>query len=157
MQESKGVKFGVDAMLGKLARFLRLLGYDTLYWRDSDDEKILESSLKERRIIISRDKSLCKKAIDLGISVVCFSSSLSLEKYLSCLKEAGLIDLEFTPEKSRCPLCNGELYPTAQPFLSYKGRRKTYYVCKECGMIYWVGRHFHSIMKTLGDAKNETC
>ncbi|MGC9186098.1 MAG: Mut7-C RNAse domain-containing protein [Fervidicoccaceae archaeon] len=157
MVQNSRVKFGVDAMLGNLARYLRILGYDTLYWKEYTDAEILEELSKNDRILITRDKQLYFKAIDKGINVVFFTEPLPINKLLSCLREVGLIDLSFDPKKSRCPECNGELMETNKPPMSYGNHARKYFVCKRCGMIYWVGKHFHYIMKTLGEAKNESC
>ncbi|NAY89224.1 MAG: hypothetical protein GU347_00655 [Desulfurococcales archaeon] len=158
MASSPKPKFCVDAMLGKLARYLRLLGYDTLYFKDVEDEEILSKCLEETRTVVSRDRGLCKKAIDLNIPIVCFNRSMSTSRLLSCLKDIGLIELNFDPVSSRCPLCNGELVPTQNPPISYGYKReRTYYVCKNCGMIYWVGRHMSTIKRTLGEARVESC
>jgi len=53
--------FFVDAMLGNIARKLRLLGYDSQYFSDIDDEKLIDSAKNEKRIIISKDEKLIKK------------------------------------------------------------------------------------------------
>jgi len=158
--ESRGrsrPKFGVDAMLGKLARYLRILGYDTLYWKEADDSEILERLKEEERILITRDRRLCEDAIDEGLSVVCFPVNLPLKNLLSCLRSAGLISLSFDPEKSRCPLCNGELIRTTKPPISYGTKKREYFLCKNCGMIYWVGKHLYYIRKVLGEADAENC
>lgn len=157
METNEKPRFGVDAMLGKLARFLRILGYDTLYWREQSDFEILKEASSNNRILITRDKKLCWKAIDEGIDVVCFTEPLPIHKLLSYMKKANLIELSFNPKKSRCPLCNGELAETSNPLLSYGKVGRKYFVCKNCGMIYWVGRHFYNIKRILGVAENEDC
>ena len=56
------LKFIVNSMLGDVARWLRMLGYDTLYYRDVDDETLISIARKDGRILITRDKSLSNRA-----------------------------------------------------------------------------------------------
>ena len=62
--------FFVDAMLGNIARKLRLLGYDTKYFSDINDEKLIKNAKEEDRIIISRDENLIKKSQKLGMRTI---------------------------------------------------------------------------------------
>ena len=71
--------FFVDAMLGNIARKLRLLGYDSQYFSDIDDEKLIDSARKEKRIIISKDEELIKKAQKLDIRSVHITKKEEIE------------------------------------------------------------------------------
>src|SRR5919198_5333893 len=59
-------RFVADVMLGKLARWLRALGYDTLYFRDAPDARLLGIALRERRQLLTRDAALALRAGELG-------------------------------------------------------------------------------------------
>ena len=59
-------KFIVDTMLGNVARWLRMLGYDTLYFKRIEDWKILSMALKDERVILTRDHGLCNRARKKG-------------------------------------------------------------------------------------------
>ncbi|MGB9623073.1 MAG: Mut7-C RNAse domain-containing protein, partial [Candidatus Bathyarchaeia archaeon] len=60
------VKFLLDSMFGSLARWLRICGYDAEYLKNIQDDEIIQRSLAEKRIILTRDKLLYKKAIKAG-------------------------------------------------------------------------------------------
>ena len=68
----KNPSFFVDAMLGNIAKKLRLMGYDSRYKHDIDDDDLINSAQKDQRIIISRDENLIKKAIKYGVESIFF-------------------------------------------------------------------------------------
>ncbi|AFH42291.1 MULTISPECIES: Mut7-C RNAse domain-containing protein [Fervidicoccus] len=152
-------RFIVDCMLGNVARYLRILGYDTLYEIDISDDEIIEKAKKEDRIIITKDNLLWKKALSDGANAFLVKKSYSNTKDILCeLKKNGLISLKFSPHNSRCPLCNGKLMISInQPLLKIhkNSEMRVYFVCQSCGNIYWIGKHFKNILKTLEDAEYE--
>ena len=77
--------FFVDAMLGNIARKLRLLGYDSQYFSDIDDEKLIESAIKEKRIIISKDVELINKAKKLGIRSIHSTQKDEIEQFFEII------------------------------------------------------------------------
>ena len=62
-------RFSADEMLGSLARWLRLMGYDTIYERDSSDTAILERARVDERILLTRDKKLAERAKEKGLYI----------------------------------------------------------------------------------------
>ena len=82
--------FFVDAMLGNIARKLRLLGYDSQYFSDIDDEKLIDSARKEKRIIISKDEELIKKAHKFGIRSVYITKKEKIEQFFEIFNTVDL-------------------------------------------------------------------
>ena len=151
-------KFIVDLMLGKLARYLRILGYDTHYPRFETDSEILRKALREGRILITRDRELYEKAIENGIESV-FVKDVSLIYSLNRLYCLRLIKLEIDFSRTRCPRCNYPLKKASNPPLKMHLKRKNmiYFICDNCGSIYWVGSHWKSIYQVLGEARSIGC
>ncbi|NJE47455.1 hypothetical protein E3E35_08590 [Thermococcus sp. GR7] len=145
------MKFIADMMLGRLARWLRLYGYDTLYGIE-DDNEILRIALEEGRIILTRDSGLARVAKRLGAEVILIHSS-SLEEQVKELKEHGLEFKDLFPTNARCPKCNGLIRPIRKGEIRDKVPSSVYanydefYICESCGQIYWPGRQWREMLK----------
>ncbi|OGU57743.1 MAG: twitching motility protein PilT [Ignavibacteria bacterium RBG_13_36_8] len=143
-------KFILDVHLGKLAKYMRMLGLDTLYSNSYNDEEIIKISLKEKRTILTKDRGILKRnevthgywvrstnsekqiaeiieRFDLKQSVSQFSRCLECNKLLTKIKKENIIDR--IPPKVRA-------------------QHEDYYICKECDRIYWAGSHYDK-MKSL--------
>ncbi|WFO76162.1 hypothetical protein J4526_04840 [Desulfurococcaceae archaeon MEX13E-LK6-19] len=151
-------RFVVDTMLGNVARWLRLLGYDVIYGRKLEDWKILMIADKEDRIILTRDRGLHHRALSKGLKSILLEQD-TMEERLAYLALKTGIRLYVDIEKSRCPICNGELVKVGKDVV--KGRvpprvyekHSDFWVCKKCGKIYWMGRHWKGIEETLKRAR----
>ncbi len=138
-------------MLGRLARWLRLYGYDTLYGIEDDDE-IVRIALREDRIILTRDSALTERAKKLGVKAFLLSSN-SLEGQVEELKRLGVEFGELFPANAHCPKCNGPLRRASKEEVRGKVPPKVYerydefYVCERCGQIYWPGRQWEEMLK----------
>jgi len=152
-------KFIVDAMLGSLAKWLRLLGYDTLYSTSYNDAQIISIAARAKRIMVTSDKGLYRRAIKAGLRAVLLPES-GVTESLARLASAGLVELRVDPSKSRCPLCNGVLKEVADKNL-VRGRvppgalakYSKFYVCTRCGHVYWEGGHWRNIRRIVEEAK----
>jgi len=152
-------KFIVDAMLGSLAKWLRLLGYDTLYSTSYNDAQIISIAARTKRIMVTSDKGLYRRAIKAGLRAVLLPES-GVTESLARLASAGLIELRVDPSKSRCPLCNGVLKEVTDKNL-VRGRvppgalakYSKFYVCTRCGHVYWEGGHWRNIRRIVEEAK----
>lgn len=142
-------------MFGSLARWLRICGYDAEYIKNIQDDEIIQRSLAEKRIILTRDKLLYKKAIKAGAYALQIEGGNDIER-LSFISNKLGISLE--PEQSRCPVCGGLLKYTEKDFLRDRIPEMTYehytdfWVCDSCGKIYWKGSHWNNILKTVNEA-----
>lgn len=145
------IKFILDVHLGKLAHYLRMLGFDTLYRNNLDDPEIIDIALKEHRIILTRDKQLLKNG------KVTHGYYVRSENPLVQIREViGRFDLKHSAIPfSRCIECNGELekitFIEAEPFLE-EGTKENFdqfYRCKNCRRIYWEGSHYDRMVKLV--------
>ncbi|AMQ18173.1 Mut7-C RNAse domain-containing protein [Thermococcus peptonophilus] len=145
------MKFIADMMLGRLARWLRLYGYDTLYGI-VDDYEIIKRALEEGRIILTRDSGLAERARAMRAKVFLLSSN-SLEEQVKELKRLGVEFRELFPANARCPKCNGPIERVPKEYIKGKVPESVYekydefYVCKNCGQIYWPGRQWREMLK----------
>ena len=98
--------FFVDAMLGNIARKLRLLGYDSQYFSDIDDEKLINSARKEKRIIISKDEELIKRTQKLGMRSIHITKEEEIEQFLEIINSVNLKRFQINGDIARCPKCN---------------------------------------------------
>jgi len=151
-------RFIVDTMLGNVARWLRILGYDTLYKKDYKDWEILSIAEEEKRVIVTRDHSLHRKAINRGCKSIYLSHDDMAERLAWIAYVVG-IRLYVDLEKSRCPICNGDLRKTGKNEVKDRVPDRVYqlysdfWVCKRCGKVYWLGSHWVKIEDILEKAR----
>ncbi len=134
-------------MLGKLAKGLRMLGYDTIYWR-GESKAILDVAKRDGRIALTRNKSLL--GVGDGLKVVFIYSDNPKEQLKELIKELDL-SLESSRFTGRCLRCNGPLKPIRKeevedrvPDFVYQTQQDFCY-CSLCGKIYWKGSHLHNM------------
>ena len=144
-------RFVLDVHLGRLAGYLRMLGFDSLYRNDYDDETLADLSRRERRILLTRDRGLLKRsAVSHGYLLRETDPRAQLAEVIWRFDLAGLL-AEFT----RCMRCNGVLDPVAKETIEHRLLPKTrrYYdefaVCRDCGRIYWKGSHHDDMLRRL--------
>lgn len=136
-------RFVIDCNLGRLARYMRLLGLDCLYENDFDDETVANISEQEHRIVLTRDRRLLhRKAIAHGFFV---RSDRPKEQVREVLKR---LDLFATVQPfTRCIRCNGLLEATTKEAVDHLLEPKTrrfyerFFRCVHCGQVYWPGSH----------------
>jgi len=138
------MKFIVDCMLGKLAKWLKILGFDALFFNKIEDDDLLSIARKERRILLTRDTGLIEKAKDIE------TLFLESEKWRDQVKQ--VLDKFSLWEKvnphTRCIDCNVELKDLPKknaknlvtPFV-YK-QADSFALCPGCGRVFWRGTHF---------------
>ena len=145
-------RFLLDSMLGSLARWLRILGYNTVYYVDLEDDELREKAKVSNRLLLTRDVNLHQNAKKCGLKTVLIKS----ENTLNQLKElVESLRINLVPLNTRCPRCNGDLDPIEKnevegkvPDESYKVFDK-YWICSLCKSLYWKGSHWNQIEKTL--------
>jgi uncharacterized protein len=144
--------FILDVHLGKLAKTLRLFGFDTLYRNDYDDPEIVQIAAKEKRIILTRDRHLLQAgAVQRGYWVRSDFVEMQLEEVL---KRFDLFS-QIVPFQ-RCLLCNGPIEKTAKEDVLTRLEPKTilyyntFFQCHHCGQVYWRGSHFEKLCDKIG-------
>ena len=152
------MKFIADSMLGKLARWLRMLGQDVVYNVELNDNKLLEFSKKQNFVLLTKDLELYQRAIGRGIDAFYVEGKTEPEQLAELAKRYSFT-LEIDMEKSNCPVCNAKLKATPKEQLSGELQKSTltfydnYWKCPNCGQIYWQGAHWKQISKTLSEAQ----
>ena len=151
MQILNTLKFIADVHLGKLARNLRLLGFDTYFDSRLDDNEIINLSLTENRIVLTRDKQLLNNnRITQGCRIV---SSDPREQIREVFDRFDLQN-NLNPF-SRCMDCNGLIESVSKESVNESLPPKTrqyyeeFYRCRECGKIYWEGSHYDNMKKQI--------
>ena len=145
-------RFLLDGMLGSLARWLRILGYDTLYHIDMEDDLLRAEAQDSKRVLVTRDAELHKIAKKTGLNSVLIHSDHIMEQ----LKElVDAQDISLIPMNTRCPRCNGDLEPADKDDITGKVPLESYnlfdeyWVCTMCKALYWKGSHWVQIEETL--------
>lgn len=144
-------KFVLDVHLGKLARLLRLLGFDCSYERYAEDPEIIDCSLTERRTILTRDIGLLKCGrVTHGYWVRSCAPPAQLAEVVDRFQLRGRARA-FT----RCSVCNGTIKPADTERALQEAPEKVrawcreYYRCCRCGRLYWKGTHYESLCKLI--------
>jgi uncharacterized protein len=146
------MKFLVDAMLGKLAKELRMLGYDAAYYRGQDAHELIRLACQQGRVVLTRHKELTRNTEkDRIIQIEQDKPSLQLKELL----DQGIIALAEDSLFSRCLLCNSSLDETTREevegkvpeFIFYQ--ENEFYACPRCHRIYWRGSHLEKMEKRL--------
>ena len=136
-------RFVVDVNLGRLARLLRVLGFDVWWSSDADDQCLVDISVEQQRILLTRDRALLKRrVVTHGLFV---HSDNPEQQTLEVLRRLDL--RQRLAPLTRCMRCNGRLVAVAKDEVidRLEPLSRRYYNdfsrCKECGQIYWPGSH----------------
>lgn len=145
------VTFILDIHLGKLARRLRLLGFDCLYRNDLDDAEIMQESYLSHRIILTRDLGILKhRNVNRGYLV----RSGDVDKQVMEVVCRFQLFPHIQPFL-RCMACNGLMKPVRKSEIMDRLEPKTrlyysdFHACNECGRLYWKGAHYAKIEQWL--------
>jgi len=147
------MKFLCDQMLGTLAKWLRIYGFDTFYPNsEMNDAKLLEISKNENRILISRDKKLIQTARRENLKTIEIKTT-DIDEQISIV----LGDIETDKKKvlSRCILCNTEVNVISKKDIKGKVPERIYnnnekfWFCKKCNKIYWRGSHYEKMFEKI--------
>ena len=141
------MKFVVDCMLGKLAKWLKILGFDVLYFSKIEDDEILKIAREDERVLLTRDNLLIKKA--KNISKLFIESDKWSEQIIEVINHFKLKN-KIKPY-SRCLECNYPLkkIPKSKaknlvaPFVY--NSEKEFALCPKCGRVYWPGTHYQEM------------
>lgn len=146
-------RFVLDVHLGRLAAYLRLLGFDCLYRNDYDDEELLAISRAQHRIVLSRDTGLLKRA---ALTHGAFVHATDPRRQLREVCERFQLDARIAPF-TRCARCNGAVEPlpsTDRAVVAPAGwapGHGQFSRCRDCGQLYWPGSHLVRLRQRLAE------
>jgi hypothetical protein len=151
-------RFVLDVHLGRLARWLRLLGLDTAYTNWHDDEALARISQTEHRILLTRDRHLLmRSAVSYGHWMRAKEPRLQLREVI---EKYDLVPL--LRPYTRCAHCNGALEPVSKAEIASLLQPDTARIyhdftrCSGCGQIYWPGSHLSRFRMLLDSAREGT-
>ncbi len=155
------MKFLLDAMLGTLARWLRMMGHDVVYSTQFNDDELLQLSKAEGRVLLTRDLELYRRAVTRGLEAFYVEGKTQSSRLAEVSARFGL-PLEVDMGRMCCPICNTPVEAASKEQLKDKLQPNTYryysqfWQCPNCGQIYWQGAHWKQIQKTLTQAQQNT-
>ena len=149
------IAFIVDSNAGKLARWLRMMGYDALFFNDIEDGRLVDMAMKEGRVVVTRDTQIAKRrvAINGNLRVILSREDDPKLQLLQVMKELNLDcqERQFT----RCLECNQRLAPRSKEEVKdlvppYVFSTQTQYMqCPSCSRVYWQGTHWQRMKSAL--------
>ena len=160
--KERSISFLADAMLGNIARKLRIFGFDTIYLTHTPDDEILKIGIDQDRVILTADRELFKRIVKSGARGVLVNGGASeLEDLIHIFTKNGITSVGTNGIGSRCSVCNGPLeertsdqvknhhcsndhavIDVPDKVISY---HKQFFECTACGKIYWEGGHLKGI------------
>ncbi len=148
-------KFIVDNNVGKLAKWLRIMGYDTLFFNGSDDSRMIATALAEGRVILTRDTQIMRRRVvtDGQLKAILIKSD-EPEQQMHQLIDTLNLDCQFR-SFAICLECNQPLLESSKQQVKDKvppfvfQTQSQYMECPACHRIYWRGTHWQAMTKKL--------
>lgn len=145
------MKFILTKELGRLARWLRILGYDTIYYDKDDKSRLIIISLRDRRVILTRDSKMSRFT---GVRMFRITED-DIEKQLAQVVKGLDLDIEEDKTFLRCVDCNEPLVDIKKnkvkdrvPPYVFK-TQKEFKMCPSCNKIFWKGTHWQLVKEFL--------
>ena len=139
-------------MLGKIARKLRILGFDTIYILDIEDREVLDLVIQTKRILLTSDKELFHRARKHNCQSIFINKNTEIENLISIFNNLAIKFIDIKLNCFRCSICNTKLNTIEDPnTIKNKVHRKVFesnaifYRCYRCNKLYWSGSHIKSI------------
>ena len=156
-----GIKFIVDNNVGKLAKWLRLMGYDTVFFNGSNDSHMIATALAEDRVILTRDTQIMKRRVVTNgqLKAILIKSDESEQQMQQVIATLNL-DCQYGPF-TICLECNQPLLERSKQQVKdlvppYVFQTQNQYMeCSACHRIYWQGTHWQVMVKNLQDFQRE--
>ena len=152
-EDEKQLTFFVDAMLGNIAKKLRLMGYDSSYFSDIEDNELIKLAKNDKRIIISRDEELVQKAQKSDLEAIFLKNKEEIEQFREIIGELNLENIQINGDKARCPICNSKTSPINKKNIQEKvpvkvlENNEKFWRCENCEQIFWEGTHIKNLQK----------
>jgi uncharacterized protein with PIN domain len=148
------MRFIADCMLGRLAKWLKILGFDVLYFSKAEDKDLIDLSRREDRVLLTRDTGLIEKTKKQKNRFFVASDDWR-EQIIEVLEAFNLWE-DIRPN-SRCLACNRAL--KALPKSSARNlvtpyvleHAESFALCPGCGRVFWQGTHFGDMEKRIGE------
>jgi len=152
----EGNRFVLDNHLGRLAAYLRMLGFDTIYRNDLQDEELAQIASQQERVLLTRDRRLLmRRVIKYGY---CLRSLDSVEQVSEVLFRYDLF--ERVSPFQRCLRCNTPLEPVSKAAVLDRLEPLTrlyydeFHRCPACGQVYWKGSHYERMQTIIERLRN---
>jgi len=149
------IKFFADNNVGKLVKWLRMMGYDTLFFNGSDDSHMIAIALAEGRVILTRDTQIMRRrVVTSGQLKAILIQGDKPEQQMRQVIDSLNLDCQFRPF-TICLECNQPLLPRSKEQVKdlvppYVFQTQVQYVeCPTCHRIYWRGTHWQAMTKKL--------
>ena len=156
------LKFIADKNVGKLAKWLRMMGYDTLFFSATNDSHMIATALADNRVILTRDTQIVKRrVVTSGRLKVVLLQSDEPERQIHQVINTLKLDCQFRPF-TICLECNQPLVERSKQEVKdlvppYVFQTQSQYVeCPTCHRIYWKGTHWQAMTKKLTKLTNNT-
>ena len=154
----KEFSFVADAMLGKIARKLRIFGFDTVYDSNLDDDNILNSLNYTGRIVLTSDNDLFNRCKKKRIDSILTYKETEIENLVTIFKTLNIKFINFPIVPCLCTSCNGKLDKISDNSLiknklseQLLKSHKIFYRCINCDKIYWAGSHLKRISRLINE------
>ncbi|MEL0587228.1 MAG: Mut7-C RNAse domain-containing protein [Candidatus Thiodiazotropha sp. (ex. Lucinoma kazani)] len=140
-------RFIADAHLGKLSRYLRLLGFDCLFFNDAGDSNLARLSVEQGRVLLTRDRGLLMRR---NITHGCFIHATEPRQQLMEIVQRLQLEDMYNPF-TRCMECNSQLTTVEKKRIEdelpdqVRQHYNDFWRCSECGRIYWKGSHYREL------------
>ena len=156
MERNNDYLFMADAMLGKIARKLRMFGFDTIYDPNIDDLEILASPKYNGRIVLTSDRMLFNRCKKKGINTILTYKETEIENLVTIFSSLNIKSINSQKVPYLCTRCNGLLDTIIDKYLieyhipaKLLHSNRIFYKCTKCGKIYWRGSHMEDISSLI--------
>jgi uncharacterized protein len=142
--------FIADVHLGRTARYLRLLGFDTLYRNDYTFSELLSLGAREKRIVLSKNPGITRSGENRFLQIHTGDTNLQTIQVLAAFNLG-----QYIHPFSRCMVCNGILEKTEKQLILEQLPPNTskyyheFWKCNQCGKLYWKGPHYERMIRKI--------
>jgi len=147
----------VDSNVGKLAKWLRIAGFDATFYKDIDDDRLVRLAIREERVLLTRDAGILERRVAMTgrLKAILVTNEHVKSQLHQVVTELGLAG-KFSPF-TRCAECNALLVSVEKQEVEglvppYVYRTRSQYMrCPTCRRVYWRGTHWEKMSKQLSE------